>query len=267
MTTLAQRKGSSQLKKITALLCAAAMIALSGCSYSGSSYNVMHEYDFSEMELVQLQPPQEGDTIAIFDTTMGEIRTVLYPQYAPYTVKGFMDKAESGYYNGMEIFGIIDDIYFLSGYTVDEKGNYLGRESDDELIANECNVNLWPFKGALLSFSEKAGYSDARFFICNEEEITEDAINELKASAAERENEAERENLLDLFGKFEEIGGVFGAAGTYTVFGQTYEGLDVIEAICATPVDKDNRPVNEIIINSVTITEYTENEDTTNEAQ
>lgn len=239
------------------------MLALSGCSFDPVSYNVMHEYDFAEMELVQLQPPQDGDTIAVFDIKdYGEIRTVLYPEHAPNTVKGFVDKAKAGYYDGMEIFGIMDDIYFLSGYTVDEEGNYLGRQSDDELIVNECHQDLWPFKGALVSFSEKPGYSDARWFICNtdDETLTEDAINELKNSAAQRENEAERENLIELFDKFYEIGGVFGVSGTYTVFGQTYEGLEIIESICAVPTDEENRPMTEIIINSVTITEYSADE-------
>lgn len=250
------------LKKILAAISAAAMLALTGCSFYPSSYNVMHEYDFAEMDLVQLQPPKDGDTIAVFDTTMGEIRVVLYPDIAPNTVKSFIKKAESGYYNNMEIFGIMDDMYFLSGYTVDEEGNYRGRKSDDELIVNECSVDLWPFKGALVSFSEQPGYSDARWFICNtdEETLTEAAIAELKESAAEYEDPVERENLLYLFDKFYEIGGVFGAAGTYTVFGQTYQGLDVIEEICAVPTNEENRPVNEIIINSVTIGKYTAEE-------
>lgn len=245
------------LKKLLAAVCAASMLALTGCSFQPTSYNVMHEYDFAEMELVQLQTPKEGDTIAVFDTSMGEIRVVLYPEYAPNTVNGFIEKVESGYYNGMEIFGIMDDMYFLSGYTVDEKGNYLGRQSDDELIVNECSVDLWPFKGALVSFSEKPGFSDARWFICNTETITEEQITELKESAAERENEKERENLMNLFDKFYEVGGLFGISGTYTVFGQTYDGLEVIEEICASPTNEENRPVNEIIINSVTIGKYT----------
>ncbi len=250
------------MKKIFAAVGAASLLALTGCSFQPTSFNVMHEYDFKEMELVQLEAPKEGDTIAVFDTTMGEISVVLYPQYAPNTVNGFIEKVEAGYYNGMEVFGIMDDMYFLSGYTVDEDGKYLGRQSDDELIVNECNVNLWPFKGALLSFSEKPGYSDARWFICNtdEETLTVDAINTLKESVVEREDEVEREKLNNLFDKFYEVGGVFGAAGTYTVFGQTYEGLDVIEEICSVPTNEENRPQQEIIINSVTIGKYSATE-------
>lgn len=252
------------MKKILAAACAALTLTMAGCSLSQGTYNVMHEYDFTQMELVQLEAPAEGAPIAIFDTSFGEIRAVLYPEYAPNTVAAFIERAEAGYYDGMDVSGIMDNMYFISGYTKDEEGNYVGRQSDDELIEAECNVNLWPFKGALMSFSEKGGYSDARWFLCNtdEETLTEDAINSLKESAQKRENEVERVNLTNLFDKFYEIGGVFGAAGTYTVFGQTYEGIEVIVDICAVPTDENGIPMQEIIINSITISEYSADETT-----
>ena len=247
------------MKKILAALCAAITLTMTGCSFGGTqTYNVMNEYNFAEMTLVQLEPPKDGDMIAIFDTSMGEIRAVLYPEYAPNYVAAFTEKVNSGYYNGLKVYGIMDDIYFLSGSKYTAEQNYTGRETDEELIANECNVNLWPFKGALVAFSEKPGYSDARYFIVNtdSESLTEDGIKSLKDSVANRENEAERNNLTNLFDKFYEIGGAFGASGTYPVFGQTYQGLDVIEKICAVPTDENNMPQQEVIINSVTISEY-----------
>lgn len=247
------------MKKILAAACAALTLAMAGCVQTEqTSYNVLGEYDFTQMQLVQLEEPKDGDPVAIFDTSKGEIRVVLYPEYAPNTVKSFTERVEAGYYDGLEIAGIMSNMYFLSGYVKDEEGNYTARESDDELIANECNVNLWPFKGALLTFSEKAGYSDARWFICNtdEETLTEDAINELKESAMNYEDEVTRNNLIYLFDKFYEVGGVFGAGGTYTVFGQTYEGYDVIEAICAIPTNDDGVPQQEVYVNSVTLSEY-----------
>lgn len=248
------------MKKILAAVCAAAMtLSMSGCfSAPQETYNVMGEYDFAAMELVQLEAPKDGDPIAIFDTTEGEIRVVLYPEYAPNTVEKFTAKVKEGYYNGLDIAGIMSNMYFLSGYTKDENGNYIARQNDDELIDNECHVNLWPFKGALLTFSEQPGYSDSRWFICNtdEETLTKDAIEELKTSAMEYEDEVAREKLLDLFDKFYEIGGVFGAGGTYTVFGQTYEGYEVIETICAIPTNEDGIPLQEVKINSITLSEY-----------
>lgn len=250
------------MKKFLAAALAAISLSLTGCSFGGQNtppYNVMNEYDFKEMELIQLEPPKDGDTIAVFDTSMGEIRMVLYPEYCPNTVAAFIEKANTGEYNNIDVYGIMGDQYFLSGGKKSEDGTYTGRENDDELIDNECNVNLWPFKGAIMSFSEKPGFSDSRWFICNTEKeaLTEDAIQELKDSAAKREDEVEREKLINLFDKFIEVGGLFGAAGTYTVFGQTYEGLDVIEKICAVPVDELNAPKQQVTINSVTISEYT----------
>ncbi len=253
------------MKKLLAVACAALTLSMAGCSLSQGNYNVMHEYDFTEMELVQLEAPEAGDMIAIFDTSLGEIRTVLYPEYAPNTVNAFVERVNEGYYNGMNVSGIMDNMYFLSGYTKDEDGNFVGRQSDDELIEAECNVNLWPFKGALMTFSEKGGFSDARWFLCNtdEETLTEEAITALKDSAQKRENEVERVNLTNLFDKFYEVGGVFGAAGSYTVFGQTYEGIEVIEDICAIPTDEEGIPKEDIIINSITISEYSEESNTT----
>lgn len=250
------------MKKIIAAACAALTLTMTGCSFSQGTYNVMHEYDFAQMELVQLEPPQEGDMIAVFDTSLGEIRVVLYPEYAPNTVEAFSERVKAGYYDGMDVSMILDNMYFLSGYTRDEDGNYISRQSDEELVEAECNVNLWPFKGALMAFSEKGGYSDARWFLCNTEEetLTEEAIATLKQSAEKREDEAERENLLNLFDKFYEVGGLFGTSGSYTVFGQTYEGIEVIEDICAVPTDENGIPKQEIIINSITITEYSADE-------
>ena len=139
-----------------------------------------------------------------------------------------------------------------------DMGAYTGRKSDDELIANEYTPDLWPFCGALVSFSEKSGFSDARWFICNtdKESLTEEAINQLKEGVSNREDEKERENLLTLFDKFYEIGGVFGLAGYQTIFGQTYEGLDVVEKLCNIPSDSNLRTTVNVTINSVTISEY-----------
>lgn len=249
------------LKKILAAACAALTLTLAGCSFSGGeSYNVMHEYNFAEMELVQLQPPEIGDTIAVFDTSMGEIRAVLYEEYAPNYVAAFIEKAKSGAYDNMDVYGIQRDVFLLTGGKENADKVYIGRESDDELIANECNVNLWPFRGALVAFSEKPGFSDARYFIVNTdtETVTPEAIESLKKSVEKREDPKERQNLLELFDKFLEIGGAFGTAGTYPVFGQSYYGLDVIEKICAVPTDDTGRPNWEVTINSVTIGEFTE---------
>ena len=250
------------MKKIISTFLVIALFTLTGCmARSNEPPNGMASYDFKAMntDYIQLKPPTAGDKIAVIDTDHGEIRVVLYEQYAPNTVRNFIKKAEAGVYNDMPIKAVRNDTYFLTGGWEDKKGNYIGRDSDDELIENEYSVDLWPFTGALMSFSEKMGYSgDARWFIINNEAetLTEETINELKESANSKEDETERENMITMFDKFYEVGGVFGLAGYYTVFGQTYLGLDVVKELTHIPANENDEATVTVKIKSVTISEF-----------
>ncbi len=251
------------MKKIFAALTAAVLaVTLSGCT--ATVQNAMKDYNFAEMntDFIQLKSPEEGDTIAIVDTDLGEFRMVIYEDYAPNTSAAFIEKAKSGEYDNKPVYGVMKDVYFLTGGEENEKGTYIGRTGSDGLIANEYSVDLWPFKGALMSFSEKSGYGDARWFVCNtdKDSLTEEAVNELKKSAADREDPVERDNLTTLFDKFYEVGGVFGLSGTVTVFGQTYEGMDVVEQLCNIPTESNGRASEDVMIKSVTISEYSAEE-------
>lgn len=251
------------MKKLFAALTAAVLaVTLSGCT--ATVQNAMKDYNFAEMntDFIQLKSPEEGDTIAIVDTDLGEFRMVIYEDYAPNTSAAFIEKARSGEYDNKPVYGVMKDVYFLTGGEENEKGTYIGRTGSDGLIANEYSVDLWPFKGALMSFSEKSGYGDARWFVCNtdKDSLTEEAVNELKKSAADREDPVERDNLTALFDKFYEVGGVFGLSGTVTVFGQTYEGMDVVEQLCNIPTESNGRASENVMIKSVTISEYSAEE-------
>ena len=155
---------------------------------------------------------------------------------------------------------MVQDTYFLTGGHENDKGVYTGRDSDDEALAHEYNVDLWPFRGALVTYSELPGYSDARYLVCNNDHtMTQEQIDELKKSMTESEKrtDVEKANLSNLFDKFIEVGGVFGMSGSVTVFGQTYEGLDVVEKLCNIQSDENTyRAVDTVLVKSVTISEY-----------
>ena len=252
------------IKRLFSIAAAAAAavstLSLSGCTFTSSNYNAMQDYDFTDMQLVQLEPPEDGDTIAIFDTDLGEFRAVLYDEYCPNTVAKFVERANAGEYNDKPVYAVVEDTYFLTGGHENDKGVYTGRDSDDEAIAHEYNVDLWPFRGALITYSELPGYSDARYIVCNTDNtMTQEQIDELKKSAMDNNDrsDAEKANLANLFDKFIEVGGVFGMSGSVTVFGQTYEGLDVVEKISGIQADeKTYRPVDTVMIKSVTISQY-----------
>lgn len=256
------------MKKIlAAVLTAATVLSFSGCRRQQTHENGMVNYDFSKMNVdyIQLKPPTVGDKIAIIDTDYGEIRVVLYEQYAPNAVHNFIKNAEEGVYDNMPIKGVKNDVYFLTGGWEDKKGNYIGREEDTEPITDEYSVDLWPFTGALMGYSENPGFNDARWFIVNNdaESLTKEAIDELKEGVIQnREDTVEREKIITMFDKFYEVGGVFGLAGENTVYGQTYLGLDIVKKLTRIPADDNFLATEEVMIKSVTISEFKAGDET-----
>jgi len=51
--------------------------------------------------------------------------------------------------------------------------------------------------------------------------------------------------------------GIYGAAGSgYTVFGQVYEGQNIIEAISKVTTDANDRPVERVVIERIKVESY-----------
>lgn len=217
-----------------------------------------------EMVLVQTQEIEEGAPTAIINTTYGEIRAVLYPEYAPKTVENFISLAKSGYYDDTYVFEQKQDVYFAAGSPM-ATGALDDAKETDEHILRETHQNLWPFRGALCAmttsieggfFNRLMGstksYSGSRFLFVNSVDFNEAFVTELREASA---NEA----LADAFVK---MGGVPNFSQQIAIFGQAYAGLDVIETIATVEVNLETNmngytpPVDECKILSVTISEY-----------
>ena len=243
------------IKKAAAVIAAgAAVLAMSGCMGFGQqpAASPRSTYDYSTMRLIQLEEPEEGRQNAEIETTLGTIKVVLYPEYAPNTVKNFVNRANEGYYNGKDIYCVLDKSLFMSG-SLDEKRNS-GVTEDGQVIPNEYSVNLWAFKGALCSFNGRSGYGDSRFMVLNDRPLSDEQVEELRALTDETKEHPIPNELVDAFVK---QGVVIDLCGAYTVFAQTYEGYDVIEKICSAEVSGEfSTPVEPIYINKITIGEY-----------
>ena len=243
------------MKKIiaTAALCFA-LLSTTGCfaSATNTTPSAIGSYDFNEKNLVQLEEPKEGSKTAIVETSKGVITFVLYPEYAPKTVENFVNRVNEGYYNGKDVYGINEKALFLTGAYNEERTQ--GVTEDGQLIPNECDVDLWTFKGALCAYSGTTGYSDSRFFVINEYPLSVDNVNELRAL---KSSDGERLLPDELIDAFVEKGCIAGMGGCYTVFGQAIDGIDVIEEICNSEVNEKLDPVENIYIEKITISEYT----------
>ena len=242
-------------RKIAAALAGiTAVAAFSGCSLlGGQSTNALGSYDFTQMNLIQLDKPADGQDVAIIETNVGTITAVLYAEFAPNTVANFKKRAEEGFYDGKPFFALQKGIYAITGASNDEGTE--GITDDGKYIENECSVNLWPFKGALLGYSSQQGYSDSRFFFTGARELTEENKKELRGyTNQETSAQVIPEELITAFQK---RGSVPGFAGAYTVFGQVINGFDVLDKILWTDSDKSNmKPLEELKIVKVTLDTY-----------
>lgn len=190
--------------------------------------------DVDNMELVQLNPPEEGDPVAIIETTLGEIRFVLYPEYSPNAVNNFTELVNSGYYDGTYFYHSDSGVYSCAG-SKEKDGSYTSGNAS-ERIERELNQNLWSFKGAVCcpttdidrTFTEKligggTYYCGSRISFLNTIDFTEELIEQM--------NESETNDILTQ--AFIENGGIPNFAQQMTIIGQVYEGMDVVEELAS----------------------------------
>lgn len=208
--------------------------------------------DWDNVRLVQLEQPQDGAQIAIITTNLGEMRAVLYPEYAPKAVKNFISLAKQGYYDNTYVFGVQQDTFFLAG-TPNKNGELNDDyDKDNENISKEIHDNLWPFRGAICSLSGSGERSGSRFMVCNSIDMTEEIKSEM-LDAGDNKMLAEA---------FIAQGGIPNYSRQYTVIAQVYEGYEVIDKICAAEVEtgEDDAliPKEDIMIEKIVISDYSE---------
>ena len=241
------------MKKLLVIPLAAVTLLFGGCSLFSSGYTSQAlYYDYDQMEFIQFEEPEDGQTIAIIKTSKGDITAVLYPEYAPNTVDNFINRANDGYYNNTKIFGIYQG-YFAATGSSSEDGS-TGASNDGELIPVECTPKLWPFKGALCSYSSTLGYGDSRYIMCNTIEFNDEAYNELRGVLDSNKEQLFPEELIEAWA---EHGAIPQYSGLFTVFGQIIDGMDVFEDIMNVGFDSETgKPNEDLIIYNVEITEY-----------
>lgn len=230
------------------LLCALALVA---CGQDENGQPKKKEVKRNEVESNQLQflAPENGDTIAIFDTSLGEIRAVLYPEYAPMAVENFIGLANEGYYNGVTFHRVVYSFVVQSG---DATGSGTGGASiwNNNPYPLELTDKLRHYSGALCAArseeDELSSLSQFYFVQALPGKVDKDLLAQLTESGAAE----------DVVAAYTEAGGLPYLDYTDTVFGQVYQGLDIIDTIALADTDENNRPLEDIIVNSVTIGTY-----------
>ena len=111
----------------------------------------------------QLELPEVGEKIVVFETTKGNIYMRLFPESAPLTVTNFVGLVEAGYYDGITFHRVINDFMIQGG---DPKGTGTGGESVwGGSFEDEFNANLLNIRGSLSMANSGPNTNGSQFFI------------------------------------------------------------------------------------------------------
>lgn len=235
---------------------------------------------------------KDGDKIAVFEIEgYGTIKAKLYPDEVPMGVENFIKLADEGYYDGKTIHRVISD-FMLQGGSLNGDGTGGEAAVNGGSFGIETNSSLRHFYGALC-YANAMGTNTTQFYIVNNnksQDISKIDTEAYRKNADEYDAAAEQMKELsadyanyyafqadylrtlaswaesasdEVKAKYSEVGGTPSLDGNYTVFGQVYEGFDVIDAISSAEVKENangevSEPAQDIIISKVYVTDYTE---------
>ncbi len=191
--------------------------------------------------------PEDRPT-AVMETNRGTIEIELYSDMAPQTVQNFGQLAVDGFYDDVRFHRVIDGFMIQGG---------------DPLTAEEGNRDRWGTGGP--------GYSILDEFPCRDGSISHvhpgrnyparqpgPQCDDKGGFAAPHDGPG----VLSMANSGPRSGGsqffitltaTHHLDGKHSVFGQVTEGMDVVETIGSTETDQRDRPVEDIIIGSITI--------------
>lgn len=194
----------------------------------------------------QLEAPKQGEEIAVFKTSMGDIKVRLFPEAAPKTVENFKTHAKNGYYNGLIFHRVIHDFMIQGG---DPTGSGMGGESIwGESFPDEFSPEFHNLRGALSMANAGPNTNGSQFFIVQAKTVSDDMLEQLEAASEEL-------FPTECVRAYEAEGGTPWLDYKHTVFGQVFEGMDVVDAIAGVKVDFfQNKPLTDVVMESVEIT-------------
>ncbi|MEG1447843.1 MAG: peptidylprolyl isomerase [Oscillospiraceae bacterium] len=243
------------MKKFLAIfLCLSISAAMVACGDNDNKDNQQNtdtedtQMNTPDAKLLQFEEPTDKSVIATMKTNKGDIEIMLFPEEAPLTVENFVTHAVDGYYDGLIFHRVINSFMIQGG---DPTGTGMGGESiyKDESgnpvsFEDEFVMGLHNFRGALSMANAGPSTNGSQFFIVQASEIAGGASVDALVRGGWPKNVAE---------KYMEVGGTPHLDFKHTVFGQVIKGMDVVDAIAATKVDRNDKPVEDVIIETITV--------------
>ncbi len=190
--------------------------------------------------------PQKNETVAVFHTNHGDIAVRLFPEHAPKAVENFTTHAKNGYYDGLIFHRVINDFMIQGG---DPTGTGCGGESIwGAPFKDQFSLVLHNLRGSLSMADAGPGTNGSQFFIVQAKAVSPALLGQMAQLRDYFPEEAEQ--------AYREVGGTPHLDYRHTVFGQVYDGMDVVDEIAAVKTGAGDRPCDDVVINTIEVKEY-----------
>ncbi|AUB51909.1 MULTISPECIES: peptidylprolyl isomerase [Enterococcus] len=194
------------------------------------------------MAFPQLDLMNEKGPKALIKTNRGDITVKLFPELAPKTVQNFVELAKKGYYDGVIFHRVIPDFMIQGG---DPTGTGMGGESIyGESFEDEFSRELFNLRGALSMANSGPNTNGSQFFIVNNTNVPENMLSQLEGAGFPNE-------IIEAY----KNGGTPWLDFRHTVFGHVLEGMDTVDDIANAQRGPQDRPVHDVVIETIEISE------------
>lgn len=212
------------MQKIKSILLLFAMLLLAGCAGSATE----NKSGTAKQETLKTTTNQNNTSAmkyvqkyqaAEMETTLGKIKVKFYGEDSPKTVENFLKLADEKFYDGTKFHRVIKDFMIQGGDPNSKTDNTSawGMGGPGYKFADEFNAHKL-VKGSLAMANSGPNTNGSQFFIVT----------------------AEATPWLD---------------GKHTNFGEVVEGMDIVAKIENTKIGAGDRPVQDVVIKSVTLLE------------
>ncbi|WP_203180965.1 peptidylprolyl isomerase [Lactiplantibacillus pentosus] len=190
---------------------------------------------YPQLDLSQVDGPK-----ATIKTNFGDIEVQLFPKQAPKSVENFVGLAKKGYYDGIIFHRVIPEFMIQGG---DPTGTGMGGESLwGKPFEDEFSPEVFNLRGALSMANAGPNTNGSQFFIVQKPQLDAGMDEQMKQA-----------------GYPEEIVTAYGNGGTpwldfrHTVFGAVSDGMDIVDKIAATKTGMQDKPVKDVVIETIAI--------------
>jgi len=215
------------MKKFFILLASLSLVGCGGLNYtqeqlttSPSDEEFAHTTPNPDLSMTidQTALPEAGEKVLVLDTDEGIIKIRLFPTEAPTLVENYTTLADEGKYDGVPFHRVIENFMIQTGDYENQNGTG-GKSYTGTGLADEYSTKIKHIKGAVGAAKSSLPNSiGSQFYICH---VATPHLD-----------------------------------GGYSVWGQVFEGQDVVDSIATVDTDAMDAPLEEVTIKKAYTEEY-----------